>query len=113
VSSFSFAKYTSDKSQRAKLCWCNCFVIVTNLHEVYSPSAILRSSALCLLHPSLVLRRRLAAVLSDELTFGMTLFVPETELSIDPLGGQVQRPDPASAASTLPRSIIIIIITGA
>jgi hypothetical protein len=32
------------------------------------------------------------SVRSDDLTFGMTLFVAETELSIDPPGGQAPRP---------------------
>jgi hypothetical protein len=31
-------------------------------------------------------------VCSDGLTFGMTLFVPQTELNIDPAGGQDPRP---------------------
>jgi hypothetical protein len=31
-------------------------------------------------------------VCSDRLTFGMTLFFPQTELNIDPAGGQTPRP---------------------
>jgi hypothetical protein len=31
-------------------------------------------------------------VCSDGLTFGMTLFVPQTELNIDPVGEQTPQP---------------------
>jgi hypothetical protein len=36
----------------------------------------------------LIIMMTMMMVCSDGLTFGMTLFVPQTELNIDPAGGQ-------------------------
>jgi hypothetical protein len=43
-------------------------------------------------------------VCSDGLTFGMTLFVPQTELNIDPPGGQMPRPP---SGPPVPRSQLL------